>query len=224
MKDIRNGEFQFPLYMLLCTQFVRGSLIIIVLFPIAKFARTQDFPEGSIALAAGIVRHWWYIFRDAGQLAFIPIWLGLALVVGFAVAPVERLFSLAFLWPLNRALTLRRRRKRGSARQCDAPFFTPLNDARPEYVAFMDWLFDRREDKAHWEWELSHYFIYWNIPFVLFAAAAVAHGRPGSWTALYVLDGTFTVFALQRSRIMQAVQRHFYLSWNGKSSFVTKSL
>jgi hypothetical protein len=215
MSNSDDPVSKFPLFMLLCAQFVRGSVAIIVLIPLAK-ARLDGVPfSGLSEVLKGIVNYWWGLIRRPEvapaqsmiePLAIVPIWLAIALVVGFAIAPFERLLSAKAVPWLN---ALFRRLPRLLADNMKKEFFTPLDYTDPEYVKFMDWLFDRPEDKAYWEWELGHYFIYWNFPFVLFVAALLC-----SWISLaqIVVAGFAMIFlaiALYRSKMMRVVQQHF---------------
>lgn len=202
--EIAPAPSKFPLFLLVCAQFVRGSVVLFVAVPLFKAWLIDGRHHLRVADAAAETVRFWYTplasitSAVSPSLALIPVWLLSALLMGFIAAPFERCFAMVVAKVAN--LVVRRQK-----------YFDPNWYTDAEYVAFVDWLFDRTRDKAHWEWELCHYFIYWSLPTALLAATIISFpilDRSGRyWTV-----GTtflFMAFALKRSEMMEVVNQYY---------------
>ena len=140
--------------------------------------------------------------------------LALCAVVGLVLAPFDALLCSGFTWL---ATLIWRRLYRGSQSTGRGNlFFSVRAVVDSEYVLILSSLFREPQDKAHWEWELFLYYIYWGIfanvfSFFLLSIALLRSTLTlRAWSALVLVVLYLLWNALLHSRVMERVH-HFYL-------------
>lgn len=236
-----NAPAKFPLFLLICAQLVRGSVFLFLVAPLVKIVLLdhQSRMSGESLLSL-IGQFWWATFslgastNATPSIAVVPLWLGASLVTGFCVAPFERALCCICAGGANRFSAWRQRRpkpaqgtvKRAASVQpttASGPkYFDPSWYTHREYVEFVDWLFDRASDKAHWEWELCHYFIYWSFPIALVPTFALCIAILPFWqlTIPALMLFASLLFAMKRSEMMQVVNEHYLCLMRRRSRIV----
>lgn len=155
---------RFPFVMVLTTTFLLGGVFVVANAPLVMLVSEVASPPNSSCqfksfskvLSCGVAPLWKAIFEAQQGISLGFFFLMLSLLCGLLLAPLDRLNNhvLAWLWSL-----VRRRMKPSSY----VVAFTPAVFSRSDHPAFLSALMNNRIAKAHWEWELFHYYIRWGL-------------------------------------------------------------
>jgi hypothetical protein len=154
------------------------------------------------------------LIKSANGFASLTFLFALCAIVGLILAPFDALLSKGLLWLAE--IIVHKFAKSIKIHGAGTYFFSLSAVVDPEYASVLSSLFGSPQDKAHWEWELFLYYLYWgvfaNVFFFTLLSITLLRSRLTllGWTALMLTFSCLLWNSLLHSRVMHHV--HLYYS------------
>jgi len=205
--NISGQVKNLPFYLVISSLFLKGLLFTFLngplMFLLIKGERFNNIRDLIIKISV----IWETLFQTNIPLLSLSIILLLAIIMGMTLTPIERFFTVSIVFLINVMQKVFLKNKL-------LFIFSPIDMMSEEYVKILAYLFKRPEEKAHWEWELFHYYMYWSIAtnltiFGIISFALLHYSISFSLFILWLVVVSFVASALFHGKLMAKVH-YFY--------------